>query len=248
MTRSSLFTTAIFSTLLLSTAAAQDGAQNQDAPKKPGGYTRASLLQGLDVHNNRNEDIGNASDLVVDLKDQTVAYVAIGVGGTVRADRFVPVKFQDIGLSQDGKYFVYNSTKEQLSSAAGFDKTWMVPSGVKGQEYGQNTAWRTSALIGMNVQNEQGETLGKVNDLVINLADGKILYAALSHGGVAGVGDKLFAVPLNAMSMRSLTLKPNDHVFVISGVTKQQLDAAGGFDQKNWPNTPNTTIFKAVER
>jgi sporulation protein YlmC with PRC-barrel domain len=100
----------------------------------------------------------------------------------------------------------------------------------------------------MTVQNERGETLGKVNDLVINLSDGKILYAALSVGGLAGVGDKLFAVPLNALKLQSLTLKPNDHVFVIHGVTKQQLDGAAGFDQKNWPNTPNTTLFKAVER
>jgi sporulation protein YlmC with PRC-barrel domain len=218
-------------------------------PVKPAGYTRASMLQTLPVNSSRNESIGKASDLVVDLKAQNVAYVAIGVGGTVRPDRYVPIAFKDIGLSQDGKYYLYESTKEQLSAAAGFDNAWTVPSSVAGRDYGQNTAWRSSGLIGMAVQNESGETLGKIHDLVINLSDGKILYAALSHGGLAGVGDKLFAVPLDAMRMQSLTLKPNDHVFVIKGITRKQLDDAKGFEEKRWPGTADMTLFKApVER
>ena len=47
----------------------------------------------------------------------------------------------------------------------------------------------------MNVRNKQGEKLGTVSDMVIDIPSGKINYVALSVGGVLGVGDKMFAVP-----------------------------------------------------
>src|SRR6187402_2831545 len=54
--------------------------------------------------------------------------------------------------------------------------------------------FRASALNGIPFRNSKNENLGKLEDLVVN-KDGKIVYGVLSHGGVAGVGDKLFAVP-----------------------------------------------------
>src|SRR5262245_29348281 len=52
---------------------------------------------------------------------------------------------------------------------------------------------RASELIGKNVQNRSGESLGEINDLAIDLHHGKVPFAVLSFGGVLGVGDKLFA-------------------------------------------------------
>ena len=67
------------------------------------------------------------------------------------------------------------------------------------------TTFRSSKLVGMEVRNPEGEDLGKIEDLVIDLHSGQVRYAALSFGGFLGVGDKLFAVP-----MKSMTFVPSD--------------------------------------
>src|SRR5437773_8717450 len=66
--------------------------------------------------------------------------------------------------------------------------------------------FKASALNGIPFRNAKNENLGKLEDLVVN-KDGKIVYGILSHGGVAGVGDKVFAVP---PSQLVLTDMPNN--------------------------------------
>jgi hypothetical protein len=60
--------------------------------------------------------------------------------------------------------------------------------------------------------------------------DGEVEYAVLSFGGFLGLGDKLFAVPLTAMS-----LDREDKCFVLN-VDKERLTDAPGFDKNHWPN------------
>lgn len=45
---------------------------------------------------------------------------------------------------------------------------------------------RASRLIGMQVKNAQGEKLGKIQDLVIDVASEQVNYAVLSFGGMLG--------------------------------------------------------------
>lgn len=87
-----------------------------------------------------------------------------------------------------------------------------------------------TSIIGDTVRNHQGEDLGDIEELMINLQDGCIAYAVLSFGGIAGLGDKLFAIPWQA-----LQLKPEEHAFVLD-IRKEKLENAPGFDKDNWPN------------
>src|SRR5687767_11251500 len=41
---------------------------------------------------------------------------------------------------------------------------------------------RASQLIGMNIENPQGESVGEVNDLVIDGNNGRVRYAAVTYG------------------------------------------------------------------
>ena len=52
-----------------------------------------------------------------------------------------------------------------------------------------------STLNGDKVVNSYGEDLGKIEDFMLDLENGRIRYAVLSFGGFLGVGDKLFAIP-----------------------------------------------------
>src|SRR5665648_1006853 len=65
------------------------------------------------------------------------------------------------------------------------------------------------ALATFKVENSAGESLGKVEDLIIDLASGQIVCAVLSVGGT--MGEKLFAIPWTE-------LKPDpkrDKIFIL---------------------------------
>jgi sporulation protein YlmC with PRC-barrel domain len=51
------------------------------------------------------------------------------------------------------------------------------------------------ALATVKVENSVGESLGKIEELIIDLASGRVAFAVLSVGGRKGMGEKLFAIP-----------------------------------------------------
>lgn len=87
-----------------------------------------------------------------------------------------------------------------------------------------------SAIIGNKVVNTAGEHLGNIKELMIDLDGGLIAYAVLSFGGFLGMGDKLFAIPWEA-----LTVDTDNHS-VILDVDKEVLKDAPGFDKDHWPD------------
>ena len=58
-----------------------------------------------------------------------------------------------------------------------------------------------STLAGDSVRNAAGEDLGTISEIMIDLPSGRVAYAVLSFGGFLGMGDKLFAVPWNALKV-----------------------------------------------
>jgi sporulation protein YlmC with PRC-barrel domain len=54
-------------------------------------------------------------------------------------------------------------------------------------------------VAGDSVRNTAGDNLGRIEDLVIDMATGRVNYAVLSFGGFLGVGGRLFAVPWEAL-------------------------------------------------
>src|SRR5205823_4422826 len=56
-------------------------------------------------------------------------------------------------------------------------------------------------LQGDSVYNGADEKLGEVTDIMIDVPTGRVAYAVMSVGGVLGVGDKLFAIPWQALKL-----------------------------------------------
>jgi sporulation protein YlmC with PRC-barrel domain len=54
-------------------------------------------------------------------------------------------------------------------------------------------------VTGDSVVNRQGEDLGKIEEIMLDIDEGRVAYAVLSFGGFLGIGDKLFAVPWKAL-------------------------------------------------
>jgi sporulation protein YlmC with PRC-barrel domain len=88
---------------------------------------------------------------------------------------------------------------------------------------------RADKVIGTNVKNPQGETLGEIDNLMIDLEGGRVAFAVLSSGGVLGLGGKLVAVPWHA-----LVLKPGERTFILN-MDKEKLQNAPSFEKNSWP-------------
>ena len=87
-----------------------------------------------------------------------------------------------------------------------------------------------STVIGDAVVNARGESLGKIEEVMLDVEGDRIAYAVLSFGGLFGIGDKLFAVPWDA-----LELDPENKRFVLD-VPREKLEQAPGFDKSDWPD------------
>jgi sporulation protein YlmC with PRC-barrel domain len=95
------------------------------------------------------------------------------------------------------------------------------------------TVFRSVDLIGKEVRNAKGESIGKVEDYVINLKDGSIVYAALQYGDTLGFGGKMFAIPPSAMKLS------DDWKTFVLNVNKEEFDKVQGFDANKWPTAPD---------
>jgi sporulation protein YlmC with PRC-barrel domain len=90
-------------------------------------------------------------------------------------------------------------------------------------------------LIGNDVANHKDEDLGDIKEIMLDVPNGRIAYAVLSFGGFLGMGNKLFAVPWEA-----LKLDTENHRFVLN-VEKERLESAPGFDPDRWPDMADPT-------
>ena len=59
-----------------------------------------------------------------------------------------------------------------------------------------------NTLEGDNVVNGVGEDLGKIEEIMLDVPLGRIAYAVLSFGGFLGIGNRLFAIPWQALGAR----------------------------------------------
>jgi sporulation protein YlmC with PRC-barrel domain len=60
----------------------------------------------------------------------------------------------------------------------------------------QGSTWRASKVVGLSVYNEKNESVGSINDLLMDKS-GNIKAVVLGVGGFLGVGEHLVAVPFD---------------------------------------------------
>jgi len=107
-----------------------------------------------------------------------------------------------------------------------------------------STTFRADKLKGMKVRNPEGEDLGTIEDMVIDMQTRQIRYAALAYGGFLGVGDKLFAVPIEALRIRH----DGDKVYFVVDCDKETLKNAPGFSKNAWPDFADQNFIATMEK
>ena len=103
--------------------------------------------------------------------------------------------------------------------------------------------YRASVLENMKLWNPQGEELGDLEDLMIDFDKGQIVYAGIAHGGTAGIGEKLLAVPWKALRVK----QAKGEYFLEADYSKEMLDGIEGFDEDEWPLEANPELMKAIK-
>src|SRR5258707_5026264 len=88
-----------------------------------------------------------------------------------------------------------------------------------------------ATLDGNKVITADGEHVGKISDIMLDVRNGRIAYAVLSEGGFLGMGSNLHAIP-----WRALTLDTGEKCFLID-ITAQPLKDDSGFGTDHWPTT-----------
>ncbi|WP_296447197.1 PRC-barrel domain-containing protein [Rhodoferax sp. UBA5149] len=97
-----------------------------------------------------------------------------------------------------------------------------------------------NTLVGNDVYNQQDEDLGDVKEIMLDMSTGRVSYAVLSFGGFLGMGEKLFAVPWDALTLDTVNKR-----FTLN-VQKDKLADAPGFDKDHWPDMSDQTWAKGI--
>lgn len=95
-------------------------------------------------------------------------------------------------------------------------------------------------LNGNDVCNEKGDKLGNIKEIMLDMRSGRVAYAVLSFGGFLGMGEKLFAVPWDA-----LTLDTVNKQFLLK-VEQERLEDAPGFDKDHWPDMADPSWVQSI--
>jgi sporulation protein YlmC with PRC-barrel domain len=95
--------------------------------------------------------------------------------------------------------------------------------GVKGGKAAETATGKelpASTLMSTTVRSREGESLGKINELVIDPKEGKITTAVLSFGGFLGIGGKSVAIPWS-----DVKLADNGKTITVA-MAREQLETA----------------------
>ena len=84
------------------------------------------------------------------------------------------------------------------------------------------------SIIRMDVEDSQDQNIGRVDDLAIDLENGRLVEVIVSSGGFLGLGERTVAVPPAA-----LRFDPADGVLRIN-VNKEKFKAAPDFEMSKW--------------
>ncbi len=102
--------------------------------------------------------------------------------------------------------------------------------GGKPEEGREMNAFMVDKIIGSKVINLKGETLGKIEDLVVDIDTGGIVFAILDSGGFLNIGGKFVPVP-----WKSLGALPSEGIFFLNR-SKERMEKAPAYEKKNLPD------------
>jgi len=99
--------------------------------------------------------------------------------------------------------------------------------------------WLATRFIGQPVSNDAGQSIGNINDLLLDKS-GSIANVVIGVGGFLGIGEKNVAIPFNLLA---ITADADGKRVVQVGLSRERLEAAPEFKP-----TEKTVYMRAKEQ
>jgi ribosomal 30S subunit maturation factor RimM len=218
-----LLTVATIVAAMCGVALAQMQTPPSPAPKPMMGMSDqylASHILGANVKNAADETIGDVKDLIIS-RENNVLQAVLSVGGFLGiGEKLVAIPYDklQVGRMDDKVHVAYNATKAELEGMPTFAYKEAADGGM---------ALRLRDLLGTSVKNTADDTIGEVKDLIIT-AKQNVPKALISVGGFLGIGDKVVAVPYDALQISRVDEKDR----VVYNATKEELKAMPNFEYR----------------
>ncbi len=244
----------------LSLTALPVSAQNANASSGSGILShaeRSANLFGKELMSSDNQKIGKVNNIIVDVESGHILYVVVnGSKGEVAVP---PQLFGDTS----GNTIKLNASKQQIDNAPQFTSSIKQPGELAKADFvdkvykyfGQSEWWVGKApasagsfhdvhqlkdLIGMKVENVDNQPIGKVNNVVVDMPAGRIVYVVLAPDSSLNLGNNLYALPPEALTLSS------DGKNLVSNIPKEKLASAPHFDKNSWPNLTDAQFASSV--
>jgi sporulation protein YlmC with PRC-barrel domain len=98
------------------------------------------------------------------------------------------------------------------------------------------------ALRGHMVVNRNGETLGEIEEIMLDVPRGCIAYAVMGIGGFLGVGEHRVALPWTALT------HDTDRQCFLMDAAPAAFENAPGLERNQWPAAPALSWHEEVHR
>lgn len=143
---------------------------------------RATDFLDTKVVNNDGEVLGEVHELVIDARTGRVHYAVLAVGGFLGInEKLIPYPVSALSPGPEDERVVLDVQPAQLADAAGFERdrwpAWNDPVWDRAAAPGKPRFMRTRELIGRPVRDRDGEAIGTLQDLVLDLAHGEVRQA-----------------------------------------------------------------------
>jgi sporulation protein YlmC with PRC-barrel domain len=95
-------------------------------------------------------------------------------------------------------------------------------------------------VTGSDVENTRGDSLGHIEEIMIDKISGRVGYAVLKYGSFLGMGGKLFALPWD-----QLKFDTNRNAYIVA-IPEERLKGGPSFDSGTEPNWGDAKYAKEV--
>jgi sporulation protein YlmC with PRC-barrel domain len=214
--------------------ASQDSYSPGYLAQRLGVAQKSTTLLGVPVREKNGRKIGKLEDVILDLHSGRVMCALVSAGGG--ATLALPGKIFYSAGEKEARLTMSDVNLDAVPHAANADIAGLVNSLPKSYKYfSQQIAWdsaqvepkKCSELVGLNVRNNAGESLGHVVNLIVDVPTARVIFVVVSLSGKA---DDLYVVPPTALQSAA------DNSSLVLNVDKAKISALAHSDGFFWSN------------
>lgn len=186
--------------------APSESRSDRQASQQQGDRFWASDLVGKNVALSGGKD-GEIKDVIVDARTGQVRHVVTQIDTDQGKDRLYAVPARMFQVSQGSKLMLNVDQNWLAQRKSWTEDKWpsLTDRGYWDETADGEHAHRLSKLVGQDVHNAQGEQVGEIQDVVVNLKSQKVDFVLLGYDPGLTKAEKDYAIPLASLQIPTAT-------------------------------------------